>query len=112
MAVIIYTDTPQALLTKIKRAIDGSTVRTWAYDTDGDFTHTAEQWIHRAWMRPRIENEKLIFNVLTPQGQTLSTELYAIYHGRFIEMLLAHFDRSFTWATSSALPKTPDRVKG
>ena len=112
MAIIVYTDKPRALLAAIKRSIDEKIVRTWAYDTDSDFTHTAEQWKNQAWLHPREEPGSLILNVLTPQGDTLSTELYAIYHGRFIEMLLAHFDNKFIRATASALPTPPDRVTG
>lgn len=112
MAITVYTDKPRELLAAIKRSVDDNAVRTWGYDGDGDFTHTAEQWKNRAWLRPRVEVGSLILNVLTPKGQTLSTELYAIYHGRFIEMLLAHFDNRFAQATASALPTSPDRVSG
>jgi hypothetical protein len=28
--------------------------------------------------------------------------IYGVYHGRFIEMLLTHFDDSFTSATATA----------
>lgn len=30
-------------------------------------------------------------------------EIYGIYHGRFIEMLLSHFDDSFSNASATAL---------
>jgi predicted nucleic acid-binding protein len=36
---------------------------------------------------------------------------YAVYHGRFIEMLLTHFDLKFTQARASALPETGDIVE-
>jgi hypothetical protein len=87
-------------------------VRTWSYDSDGDFTHTAEQWNKKAWLRPREEDDRLILNVLTPRSTTLSKLLYAIYHGRFIEMLLNHFDGKFKRASASAFASSGDVVKG
>jgi hypothetical protein len=93
-------------------AIDEDRVRTWSYDGDGDFTHTAEQWKNKAWLRPREEDDRLILNVLAARGQPLSKLLYGIYHGRFIEMLLTHFDEKFTRTSASALATSGDRVKG
>lgn len=112
MAINVYTSNPQSLLAQIKQKIDEKTIETWAYDADGDFTHSAQQWNCRAWLRPNTENDRLVLNIITPKDAILSMELYAIYHGRFIEMLLAHFDKSFTRASASALPVSPDRTRG
>ncbi len=112
MAITVHTDNPRDLLVAIKRAINENRVRTWSYDTDGDFTHTAEQWRSKAWLRPREEDHALVLSILTPRGTKLSTELYAIYHGRFIEMLLAHFDGMFRRAAASAMPESNDVVAG
>jgi len=38
-------------------------------------------------------------------------ELYGIYHGRFIKMLLAHFDKQFTSIQVTALADLGDIVK-
>jgi hypothetical protein len=112
MAIRVETGDPLGLLATVKQAINQGHVRTWSYDTDGDLTHTAEQRKNKAWLRPRTEENALILNILTPRATTLSTELYAIYHGRFIEMLLAHFDAKFKRAEASALPVRPDVVTG
>jgi hypothetical protein len=37
--------------------------------------------------------------------------VYAVYHGRFIEMLLAHFDEQMSGAAATAMPTTADVVK-
>jgi hypothetical protein len=112
MAVIVYTSSPPALLEEIRAAIDENHVVTWTYDSDGDFTHATQQWRYLAWLRPRTQSDRLIFNTVTPTDQSLSSEAYAIYHGRFIEMLLAHFDEKFTSVTATAMPELPDLVEG
>ena len=87
-------------------------IDTWSVDSDGDFTHTPPQWKHKAWLRPRIEGDKLILKILTPKGKQLGSMTYAVYHGRFIEMLLAHFDKRFVDASATALPDLGDIVQG
>jgi len=37
-------------------------------------------------------------------------EAYAVYHGRFIEMLLAHFDEGFSEAFATAQATGDDRI--
>ncbi len=43
MALYLYTDRPKGLLADFKRKIDEGHVVTWAYDNDGDFSHTVDQ---------------------------------------------------------------------
>jgi hypothetical protein len=114
MALTVSTSSPQALLDAIKDAIDDKKVLTWGYkDVNGVryYTHTAHQWKKRAWFKPSIKPGALVFNIVPPQGKRVTTEVYAIYHGRFAEMLLAHFDQMFSEATVSALAKDGDMVK-
>ena len=47
MAIRVATSQPQAVLAAIKRAIEQRHVETWAYDKDGDFTHTPTQWANK-----------------------------------------------------------------
>jgi hypothetical protein len=108
MAVIVKLSDPSALLKEIKKAIDDKKIETWSYDKDGDFTHTPSQWKNKAWLRPKIYTGELRFGILKPTDTTLTTEVYAVYHGRFIEMLLAHFDKSFTQAGGTAQKTEPD----
>jgi hypothetical protein len=37
--------------------------------------------------------------------------VYGVYHGRFVEMLLNHFDNRFSEATVTALPSKGDRTR-
>jgi hypothetical protein len=59
-------------------------------DKDGDLTHAPEQWRNKAWFRPSVEAGVLVFRILGQQSVAMTTEVYAIYHGQLIEMLLAH----------------------
>jgi hypothetical protein len=111
MAVMVSCANPQGLLNKIKSAIQGGTVQTWSVDSDGDFTHTPEQWRYEAWFRPSIEQDKLVFFVLGKRTQAMSKAVYGVYHGRLIEMLLTHFDVDFTQAIATALPMHRDWVR-
>jgi hypothetical protein len=111
MAVRVGTSQPQALLSAIRRAIDQGHVDTWKYDKDGDFTHTPTQWVNKCWLRPHVSWRLLTFTTLPPGGTVLSKEIFAVYHGRFIEMLLAHFDSQFSDAEATAVGTTQDVVR-
>ena len=111
MAIIIITSTPNLLLKSIYDDIDKEHIKTWGYDGEKDFTHDVQQWKDQAWLRPSVAAGILMFGIIGRQGTVLSKEVYAIYHGRFIEMLLAHFDKSFSNATATALLEPPDLYK-
>lgn len=96
MALYISTSTPDTLLKFIKKAIDDKEIETWEYDKDGDFTHTPTQWRTKAWLRPHVKPDILQFNVIENKNITLTKEINGVYHGRFIEMLLAHFEDKFS----------------
>ena len=110
--ITLPTSDPTGLLTAIRDKIDAKSIRTWSYDADGDFTHTAEQWNDTAWLSPHVEDDRLEFFILPPRGTTLSTTTYAIFHGRFIEMALRHFDRLLSApASASPFPMGADLVE-
>ncbi len=111
MAVHLETSTPNKVLSSFKKAIDDGLIVTWSYDKDGDFTHTAQQWKYLAWFRPEVESGKeLTFFIIKPKSKTISSEVYAIYHGRLIESLLVHCDSLFTNAIATAMPSDGDNV--
>ena len=92
MAIYVSTDNPQDLLDKIKDYINKGKIDTWSFDSEGDFTHCADQWKNKAWFRPKIVGEYLVFGILGNTEVTMTKQLYGLYHGRFIEMVLSHFD--------------------
>ena len=93
MAIFVNTDSPSDLVNRIKAGIDNHTIETWLYDNAGDFTHDTDQWRFHAWMTPIIEEKRVVFGIICRKDRNLSIAEYAIYHGRFLEMLLRHFDK-------------------
>ncbi len=111
MAVRIYCDNPIELLEAIRIAMDAGRITTWEYDKHGYFLHTPAQWKYLAWLKPRVLEDQLLLTILPPRRKAVSRSVYAVYHGRFIEMMLAHFDRRFKQAVATALPISLDRVR-
>ena len=111
MALLIKTDNPDSLLAEIKKAIRDGKIETWNVDDDGDFTHNPPQWRNKAWFRPKVSAGVLIMRILTPKGTHMNSIVYGIYHGRFVEELLMHFDRKFSQVEATALPAHGDVVK-
>jgi len=109
MAIIIKTDNPQALLDAIKRAVDRDDVVAWEYDEGDDFTHASDQYGEKAWLRPKIDEGELRFGILGRNESSLSDIEYGVYHGRFIEMLLTHFDKRFSTVLATATKTEPDK---
>lgn len=110
MAVRVFCSNPSALLGSIKTEIRQASIDTWSLDSDGDFTHSPEQWKNKAWFRPKIETDKLVFYILGQKTVKMSKTVYGVYHGRLIEMLLSHFDTKFTQATATSLPVAGDQL--
>lgn len=110
MAIYFETNDPDGLLSELKKAVKENKIVTWSYDNEGDFTHSTEQWIHQAWIRPRVEVGRLALYILKRKDRVITTEVYGIYHGRFIEMMLSHFDHLFVNAHATAQPEGLDMV--
>jgi hypothetical protein len=104
MAVRAMTDDAQGLLDEIKEQIDGGHIDTWVYDKDGDFTHTPPQWKNKAWLKPKVEKERLRLRIIKQQNTALSREVFAVYQGRFIEILVKHVPDLFTDARATPNP--------
>jgi drug/metabolite transporter superfamily protein YnfA len=111
MAVTAATTDSVSLLQLIRQAILNKAITTWTLVQGQYLTHSVAQWENKAFFLPKCQSGLLVFNIVAPKGINVSTEVYAIYHGRFIEMLLAHFDKAFTQATASALPIAGDIVQ-
>jgi hypothetical protein len=91
----IKTEDPRILVSKINEAIRGGQIITWILDEDGDYTHSLDQWRNKAWLRcsyDEYDETLLRFIIIEPRTLKLSKAVYGVYHGRFAEMLLTHFD--------------------
>ena len=106
MAIYIETDDPQGLLEEIRRKIEDQTIKTWTIDADGDYSHVS-QWKDRAWMKSYPGERRISFGIIGRKDENMTKMVYGIYHGRFSEMLLTHFDTSI-----KTLELTPNGVEG
>jgi len=43
-------------------------------------------------------------------NKVINAQLYGLYHGRFIEMLLTHFDKDFDKVYATALAKAGEDI--
>jgi hypothetical protein len=110
MAVTVFCNDPQGLLSEIRSSIRDRSIETWLVDGDGDLTHAPTQWQNQAWFRPTVAQDRLAFYILGNRAQAMSKVTYAVYHGRLIEMLLTHFDDRFSRAIATAMPVGNDWV--
>lgn len=110
MSLTFKTPNPGLLLSTFKKGIDDRRIVTWSYDREGDFTHTPLQWKNKAWLRPELQLGRLELYILNPRDTRISSEVYSVYHGRFIEAMLAHCDRLFSDGTASALASGKDSI--
>ncbi len=116
MAVNFFTSDPNALLDEFNKRIDQEDpkgkITTWVRDKDGDYSHVAENWKWKAWFRPKVIEGALVFNVLGNKKFIMSKAVYGYYHGHLTETFLAHFDKMFSSAASTALLTQDDRLGG
>jgi hypothetical protein len=115
MAIIIETVDPHGLLKMIYKGIDDKDIRTWArIEKSQKLTHVTAsgQYEHLAAFTPKAVTDatKLTFLIDFPEDidPDKARGLYAIYHGRFMEMLLAHFYNHFSALAASSKPKLYD----
>jgi hypothetical protein len=113
MAIYLLTSTPQSLFrefdARISQREEKGKIITWEKSGDGQYyTHKAVEWRSKAWFKPKIESDRLTFNIIRPQGKNIATVVYAYYHGHLTETFLTHFDKDFGVAISTALAATGD----
>lgn len=92
MAIILETRNAEELSDEILQRIVCKDIRTWIIDDDGDFTSANSIWGYRAWLRMNVEDNRIVFGIISSKRFLMTKELYGVYHGRFAAMLLAYFD--------------------
>lgn len=114
MALWLFTENSKSLLSlfesRIRQKETKEKIITWEISSDGKYyTHRAPEWNKKAWFRASVLKDRLLFNIIKPKSMDVTTSVYAYYHGHMTETFLAHFDKMFTAASSTALPTTDDR---
>jgi len=110
VAIHFKTEDSNALFDAICEKIEDGSIETWEIDEQGDFVHVPPQWRYSGYLRANADGEDLEINIFAYEGVDVSVEAYAVLHGRFVEMALAHCDSLFTTASVSALPEVADSV--
>lgn len=92
MALVVETDEPDEVMKRIYADIENNRIDTWTVNAAGYFTAVPKQWYNRAWMRKSnlMKERYLCFGIIEVRRGTMTQELYAVYHCRFAEMILAH----------------------
>lgn len=90
MAIYIKTMNSDLLLSKLKKLIENNKITTWKCDNDNDFKLIEEQWENKAWLRPNIIKDSIIFGILKNKSVPFTKKIYSAYHSHFIEMLINH----------------------
>lgn len=108
MAIYVTTENPLELYKKIGNAINAGEIETWKIDDNKLLTHATStgQWERAAWFGCKLEDGLAIFFIVGRNDRAMTIEEYAIYHGRFLEMLLSHFDHDATVISISPLIDT------
>lgn len=112
MSLTIHTKQPRALVRALLKAIDDGDIDTWETSDRMHITHSPAQWRCKAWMKlPKVIGEDTVrFTIIRPKGKNVSKSVYAVYHGRFAEMLLSHFDSKIDRIEISSLASQGDMV--
>ncbi len=106
MALYVHLLNQYPLVEQINKLIDKGIISTWDYDNDGDYTHLPTQWKDEAWMHFHMYNDInniAIFSIIARRDIPLSKTIYAVFHGRFAEMLLTHFDKQIEYINISSM---------
>lgn len=111
MSVFFETSDPSGLLAAFKKAIRDGHIDTWGVDSDGDFTHTPDQWNKKAWLRPQVFSSGLMMRFIGREKVPATREDFAVFQGRFIESMTVHCYHLFRMARASASPTNDDITK-
>ncbi|PZQ88697.1 MAG: hypothetical protein DI534_11105 [Leifsonia xyli] len=104
MALYFFTSQPQALLnafeSRVRQSEPRGRIAAWRKSNDGTlYTHSDPEWSEKAWLKTRVDNDKLVFNILRPHDRYVSVQGYAFFYGQLIETFTGHLDLSFDRVT-------------
>lgn len=108
MAMKIFCSNPVGLRAAIKKAIEQKKIRTWACNSKFEFDHTPPDWTGKAKLRVEVANSGtyLYCSARYPDGATAfgNDHAYAVFQGRFVEMLMQHFRSDFEFIATGLEP--------
>lgn len=101
MAIILELNgntNPRQFITNLTTKINRGSIETWEIDNEGDFTLTSQVWQNKAWFRPRFPepsnqaHQEVSFGLISSKRYRLTKAVYAVFHARLAETLLAYCD--------------------
>ncbi|MGZ0009589.1 hypothetical protein [Burkholderia gladioli] len=117
MSTHFFTSQAKKLLDSFNARIDQAEqkgkITTWEkviHNNTTYYTHKSTEWRNKAFFLPKIESDKLTFNIIKPKENNITVTAYGYYHGHLIETFLNHFDDVFSSAHASAGPQTGDVI--
>lgn len=95
MKIEAITKNPLTLLSAIKKAIKDNELKTWVITKSTKdeelFTHSPDQWVDKALIRPVLSTGKLTFEITGWNSKLPDEATKGYYAGRFTEVLSVHF---------------------
>lgn len=97
MAIYFYTERPRELLetfdARISQSEERGRIETWIKSNDGaTYTHRALGWSQKSWLKPRIDEDKLTFNIIRPEDRYVSVASYAFFYSQLVETFVNHLE--------------------
>lgn len=97
----------EILANRIADTIRGNVISDWIIDGEDDITLSNAQWRHKSWMRIKMSqtnNRQLYVAMIGSANAFITGPMYAVYHSKYVEMLLRYFDTEIeNFVVSSAL---------
>lgn len=115
MAILINTNkNSYDIVRDIRFKIDDGEIEDWIYDEDGDFTLKDSLLNEKAWMSPTLTEGLqyiVMFNIIGRKGGDLSSDEYAAYHGKFVELLIKYYGEFITNLIVTMPKKSEDKLE-
>ena len=103
MAILIGNSRVIDFTSLIVAAIGSGRIKSWAV-VDTGLTCTAKDHASKAFFREVKHLGNPCFAIFRPKQFGISSDIYAVYHGLFIEMMLGNFMLKFSDVRATALP--------
>lgn len=88
MALHFITEQAQKLLDEFEARVEQDkgeeSVATWEKVVSNKITyltHTAKGWARKAFFRPYVQADRLVFHMFAPKDKVIDEMVYAYYHG-------------------------------
>lgn len=99
MEIVALTNEAQILKDAIDEKIENKELRTWKIVKNSKkenlYTHTPEQWLEKAMVKPLVEKDKVRFRIVWWRNVTSDEATSGYILGRFTEILMVHFNDYF-----------------